>query len=80
MVWNSLNQVVKWSSKLIGESQLNPASLYTRQVQRVVSSILNDCLHPLHIEFQLLPSGKGFQFQGLKPSVLRTVLFQLQSR
>jgi hypothetical protein len=57
---NSLNQVVKWSSKLVGESQPNPASLYTRQVQRITESILNHRLHPLHKEFQLLPSGKRF--------------------
>ena len=57
---NSLNQVVKWSSKLIGETHLNPASLYTRQVQRITESILNHRLHPLHKEFQLLPSGKRF--------------------
>ena len=56
----TLNQVVKWSSQLTGESLLSPASLYIRQLQMIASSILNDDSHPLHSEFQLLPSGCRF--------------------
>ena len=57
---NSLNQIVKWSGKLIGESQPNPLSLYTKQLQWIATAILNDSLHPLHSEFQLLSSGRRF--------------------
>ena len=57
---NSLNQIVKWSSRLIGEQQPNVETLYTKQVQRLTSSILNDSSHSLHTEFQLLPSGRRF--------------------
>lgn len=56
----SLEQVIKWSSRLLGESQLSLAALYSRQVQRVVTSILNDDSHPLHCHFRLLPSGRRF--------------------
>ena len=51
---------MKWSSCLIGEPQMSLESLGTRQVQRVASSITNDDSHPLHGEFQLLPSGRRF--------------------
>ena len=57
---NSLNQIIKWSGRLIGESQLCLQSLYTRQVQRLASSISADDSHPLASEFQLLPSGRRF--------------------
>ncbi len=57
---NALNQIVKWFSRLIGEVQLSPASLYYRQLQRIASSILNDDSHPLHCEFQLLPSRRRY--------------------
>ncbi len=63
------NQIVKWSSRLVGESQLDPTSLYTRQLQRMATSILNDDSHPLHSEFQRLPSGRKFLIQGVKQSV-----------
>ncbi len=42
---NSLSQIVRWSRKLIGESDLSPASVYTRQLQRMTNSILNDEYH-----------------------------------
>ena len=65
---NSLNRVVKWSSRLIGESQLNPASLYTRQVQRKT-------------DFQVLHSWKRFSVPRSKnQAFLKQFFFQLQSR
>lgn len=36
---NSLHHVVKWSSKLMGESQLNPTCLCTRLLQWIAASI-----------------------------------------
>ena len=58
---NSLNQIVRWASRLIGEPQLNLETLYIRQLQRLAGSILEDGSHPLHGEFQLLPSGRRFK-------------------
>ena len=55
---NSLSQIVKWSSRLIGEPQLNLETLYLRQLKRLSSSILDHDSHPLHSEFKLLPSGR----------------------
>lgn len=57
---NSLNLIVKWSSRLIGEPQSSLESLYNRQLDRITSSILRDRFHPLNREFQLLPSGHRF--------------------
>ena len=57
---NSLNQIIKWSGRLIGETQLSLESLYTKQLQRLASSISNNVSHPLASEFQLLPSGRRF--------------------
>ena len=44
---NRLSQIIKWSSRLIGESQLSLESLYTRQLQRIASYITHDDSHPL---------------------------------
>ncbi len=55
---NSIDQIAKWASRLIGEPLLTPVSLYIRQVQRVGASILSDRLHPLYYEFQYLPSNR----------------------
>ena len=52
-----LNHIIKWSGRLIGETQL---SLNTKQLRRPASSISNDICHPLVSEFQLLPSGWRF--------------------
>jgi len=57
---NSLNQIVRWASKIIGESQLNLVDLYSNQLHHKASAIIGDCSHPLHSEFQLLPSGCQF--------------------
>ncbi len=42
---NSLNQIVKWASKIIGESQPSLAGLYSNQLQRKASTISRDCSH-----------------------------------
>ncbi len=57
---NDLNQIVKWASKIIGESQPSLAGLYSNQLQRKASTISRHCSHPLHAEFQLLRSGSRF--------------------
>ena len=54
------NQIVKWSSRLIVEPQLNVETLYTKQLQRLCGSVLKDSSHPLHNKFQLLPFGRRF--------------------
>ena len=58
---NRLSEIVKWSSRLIGESQLSLETLYTRQSQRIASYISHDDSHPLSGEFQPLPSGRRFK-------------------
>lgn len=89
MVWstslktrNSLYHMVKWSSPLMCESQSDPTSLYTRQLQQKGTSVLNDDSHPLHSEFQVLPSGRRFliprcKTKRYKNSFVPTVLNKL---
>ncbi|MED6268052.1 hypothetical protein CHARACLAT_018368 [Characodon lateralis] len=40
-------QIVKWAAKLIGQPQVSLHSLYTNQLQRLSSSIMQDPLNPL---------------------------------
>lgn len=68
---NSLNQIVKWSGWLIGETQLCLESLYTKQLQRLARSITNDVSHPLASEFQLLPSGRRFTVPRIRTTRYR---------
>lgn len=58
---NHLDQIIKWSGRLIGESKPGVASLYAKQLQRMALSILNDDSHPLRNEFQLLPSARRYK-------------------
>lgn len=54
---NSLSQTVKWSNRLIGEPQLNPATLvWIDYSSWLVWFYLMTCT--LYIEFQFLRSGK----------------------
>lgn len=58
---NSLQQVVKWASRLVGRPQLSLSDLYKEQLQRKVSLVLMDKSHPLHGEFKLLRSGRRYK-------------------
>ena len=68
---NSLNKIVKWSGKLIGEPQPNMEALYTKLLQRLSKSVQNENTHPLNSVFQLLPSR-----QRLKVPQSRTNLYR----
>ena len=76
----SLDQIVRWASRLIGEPQLNPESQHTGQLQRLAGSILED--PPPYVEFQPLPPGcrykmpvcKTKRYRGsLVPSAVKTI-------
>lgn len=64
--WNSVYQIVKRSSWLIGEPLLNPASLNTRQVQRIGTLILSDQLHQRFYQLQYLLFDLQFRAVVLK--------------
>lgn len=68
---NSLNQIIKWSSRLIGEPQLSLESLYSRQLQQIASSILSDDSHPLVSEFQHMPLGRRLRVPRSKTTCYR---------
>lgn len=57
---NSLNQIVKWASRIIGVNQWNLGNIYTNQLYWKANVVLNDRSHPLRNDFQLLPSGRRF--------------------
>ena len=67
---NSFSQKMKWCSRLIGESQLSLESLYTRQLQRIASSILSDDSRPHASEFQYLPSCRRLRVPRSRSFVL----------
>lgn len=67
---------VKWSSRLIEDSQLCSKSLCTRQLQRIAGIILKDDSHPLNDEFQLLPSGWRFLVPACKTKHYKTASSQ----
>jgi hypothetical protein len=62
---------VRWASRLIGEPQLNLETLQTSQLQTLVGSVLEDGSQPLHVEFQLLPSGRRFKMPLGKTKMYR---------
>ena len=57
---NSLNQIVRWASRIIGVNQRNLGCIYKKQLYRKASTVLSDLSHPLRIDFKLLPSGRRF--------------------
>lgn len=69
---NALGQIVKWAGRLIGEPQLSMTALYEAQLQRKASAIALDSSHPLHSEFQLLPSGCRFVVPKARTKRYRT--------
>ncbi|KAK0140220.1 CMP-N-acetylneuraminate-beta-galactosamide-alpha-2,3-sialyltransferase 1 [Merluccius polli] len=76
---NSLNQIVRWASRLIGEPHLNLETLYTRQLQRLVGYI-KDGSHPLHGEFQPLPPGRRFKMPaGNTKSTYQPVMSRIKA-
>ena len=82
---NSLNQIIKWAGRIIGEPQLTMAALYDTQLQRKASAIRNDCSHPLHGEFQLLRSGCRFvapkgRTERYRSSFIPTAIVMLNSK
>ena len=60
----ALSNIVKVSSKIIGVQQSSLSVLYDRQVVRKANAVISDSSHPLHSEFQILPSGSRY---GLPP-------------
>ena len=54
---NVLNKVVKVCSKITGSALKTLQDLYNKQLHKKAESILSDCSHPLHQQFQFLPSG-----------------------
>ncbi len=63
---NALSRVVKMSNKILGVNQCTLSDLFHRQILRKANVIRSDSSHPLHSEFQLLPSGSRLRFPPVK--------------
>ena len=72
---NSLNKIVKWSGKLIGEPQPNMEALYTKQLQRLSQSIQSETTHPLSSPFSCFPPDRGSKYLKAEQTATGTVLF-----
>ena len=68
---NSLTKIVKVSGKIIGAQQSSLTDLHRKATLRKAESILSVSAHPLHSEFQLLPSGSRFRFPSVKTNRFR---------
>ena len=66
---NQLESIVRTASKVIGKSQRPLAGLVNTATLRKAKQICGDATHPLHKEFELLPSGRRYR----APRVLRNI-------
>lgn len=69
---NRLGSLIKVASKISWRSQAQLTDLYNRYVLRKASSLLECQDHPLHTEFELLPSG-----HRLRVPVMRTKRYKV---
>ncbi|KAK0138761.1 hypothetical protein N1851_024704 [Merluccius polli] len=58
---NKLQRTVNMASKIIGKPQRHLSSLYEEQSRNKADKIISDPSHPLHREFELLPSRRHFR-------------------
>lgn len=58
---NKLGRIVKTAGKIIGRQQKSLDVLYSTALNRKAMSIIGDNKHPLHNEFELLPSGRRYR-------------------
>ena len=66
-----LSKVVKLGSKITGCKQTQLSHHYERAVKRLSNKILDDCSHPLHHCFQLLPSGQRYRVPCAKKNIYK---------
>lgn len=72
---NVLNKVVNVRSKITGTAQETLWDLYNKQLWKKAESILSDCSHPLHQQFQFRPSGTLLILPQAKTNRLNTPLY-----
>lgn len=58
---NKLSSIVKIAGKVVGKPQLQFGELINGAVVRKVRQLSGDTSHPLHSQFELLPSGCRFR-------------------
>ncbi|PVD36156.1 hypothetical protein C0Q70_03130 [Pomacea canaliculata] len=56
-----LARIIHQANKIIGQAQLPLSDLYLHAVRRMAHNIISDLKHPLHTNFQLLPSGRRYK-------------------
>lgn len=68
---NKLNRIIHMAGKIVGRQQRPLDSLYNAAAQRKALSIIRDETHPLHSEFELLPSGRRYRVPLAKKKIYR---------
>ena len=58
---NKLQRIVSMASKIIGKPQKHLSGIYEERITNKAEKIISDPSHPLHSEFELLPSGRRFR-------------------
>ena len=56
-----LQRIVKLASKIIGKTQKQLSCIYNEVLRKKAVKIVNDPSHPLHREFEILPSGRRYR-------------------
>ena len=56
-----LQRIVNLASKIIGKKQKPLSCIYNEMLRKKSVKIINDPSHPLHREFDLLPSGRRYR-------------------
>ena len=56
-----LQRIISLASKIIGKQQKHLSCIYNEVLSKKAVKIINDPSHPLHREFDLLPSGRRYR-------------------
>ena len=73
---NQMSHIVKVASKLIRTLQTSLTAIFEKQVLNKVRSILDCVSHPLHCNFEILPSGRRFRVPFYKCNRTRNSFVQ----
>ena len=73
---NQMDHIVKVAGKLIGTPQTSLTAIFEKQVLSKARSILDCASHPLHCNFETLPSGRRFRLPFYKCNRTRNSFVQ----
>lgn len=68
---NKLSSIMKTAGKVVGKPHLQLGELFNGAVVRKARQISGDTLHPLHSQFELLPSGRKFRVPRVSRNIYK---------